>query len=400
MVDLLPVTARRSRDGCDRMITLGERLDMGTGLWILNEKGESLRDQAVGKLPKHLQSERQMEEVVFSGSIGRDPIRNVLSNNSVRAKTLIGFFGRLGDYLKKDLRFDVDEHCKEAIGKTSSKSKKPIALIPTEDEITGITASYLLIKVWKAKATDSGYCIEAAIASSKTPLGEEAWLTESKVSLSWENELVADFPKRLDDLLNEVSLDISIDKLTVQWFLPIELMSLPIEHWEIAWGRGSNFHCRVCQSVEIRSYDRYQMTFRKSLGVLKEKWRRLNQEQVLPRHQELLELNEFQNVYSLGTQFVLPEQKIDDFWDNMLMAGFPIALWTRHPHSEKARTIMESLTDDRSIADLPKDLGDLRRYAAAGWSGIAIEERSGVGQLALMWDNPFRPFPEINYTES
>lgn len=357
---------------------------MGTGLWILNEEGESLRDKAVGELPKALRSERQMEKVVFLDRIGRDPIRNVLSDNPVRAKTLTDFFKYLGKYLKEDLKFNVDKHCKESIGKTSSKSKKLIALISTEDEITEITASYLLIKVWKAKATDSGYCIEAAIASSKTPLGEEAWLTESKVSLNWENELIADFPKRLDDLLNEVSSDISIDKLTVQWFLPIELMSLPIEHWEIAWGRGSNFHCFVCQSVEIRSYDRYQMTFRKSLGRLKEKWRRLNQQQLLPCHQELLELNDFQNIHSLGTQFVLPEQKIDDFWNSVLMAGFPIALWTRQPDSEETKAAMENLTGDQLIADLPKKLGDSRRqqYAMARRSGIAIETRSGVGQLA------------------
>ena len=211
---------------------------MGTGLWILNDEGKDLRDKAVGELPKTLRSERQMEKFVFPGSLARDSIHNVLSNNSMKSRTLRDFFGCLGEYLKKDLQFNVDKHCDEAIGKTSSKSKKLIALISTEDEITEITASYLLIKVWKAKATDSGYCIEAAIASSKTPLGEEAWLTESKLSLNWENELVEDFPKRLDDLLNEVSADISIDKLTVQWFLPIELMSLPIEHWEIAWGRG------------------------------------------------------------------------------------------------------------------------------------------------------------------
>ena len=42
----------------------------------------------------------------------------------------------------------------------------------------------------------SGYCIEAAIVSSETPLGEEAGLTESKVLLSWENESVANFPDR------------------------------------------------------------------------------------------------------------------------------------------------------------------------------------------------------------
>jgi len=142
------------------------------------------------------------------------------------------------------------------------------------------------------------------------------------------------------------------------------------------------------------------MTFRKSLGKLKDKWRRLNQQELLPRYQELPELNEFQDSCSLGTRFVLPEQKIDDFWDNMLMAGFPVALWIRQPHSEEAKTILEGLMDDRCIADLPKDLGDLRRYAAAGWSGITIEERRGVGQLALMWDNPFRPFPETSYLES
>jgi hypothetical protein len=384
------------------MTTLDERLDMGKGVRILTQDGERLRDMALGELSKSIRdSQNQLWQIVFKPQgLSEETVGKICKNNSVRPGKLVQFFDCLGRSLDKDLRFDEDKHSEEPKEAFPKAARKPIALIPNQAEMARITASYLLIKVWKAKATDSGYCIEAAIASSKTPLGEDTWLTESKVSLNWDNELVENFPKRLDDLLNEVSRDIPIDKLTVQWFLPIELMSLPIEHWEIAWGRGSNFHCRVCQSVEIRSYDRYQMTFRKSLGKLKDKWRRLNQQELLPRYQELPELNEFQDSCSLGTRFILPEQKIDDFWDNMLMAGFPVALWIRQPHSEEAKTILESLMDDRSIADLPKDLGDLRRYAAAGWSGITIEERRGVGQLALMWDNPFRPFPETSYLES
>jgi len=77
-----------------------------------------------------------------------------------------------------------------------------------------------------------------------------------------------------------------------------------------------------------------------------------------------------------------------------LSQGLPIALWNRQPvgSKPKAKKIMQSVTNC-TLADLPTSLTTQRKKCL---SKLAGTEQPDV-QLSLLWDNPYRPFPDIQY---
>jgi len=52
---------------------------------------------------------------------------------------------------------------------------------------------------------------------------------------------------------------------------------------------------------------------------------------------------------------------------------------------------------DRPLRELPLSLTEQRRAALARGSDSTPAPLSGAAPLSLLWDNPFRPFPTIEY---
>jgi hypothetical protein len=277
----------------------------------------------------------------------------------------------------------------------------------------------LMIKVQPRSLNDPslGYLLSAAIADDPDPLNPEATLqnvksltlaegTDPKCAPGYSKEALPDVLNRLIALCT-TEHPIALTDLTVHWFLPIELMSLPIEHWQIRIGRSQQpSNGQRCQGVIVRSYDRHFLTeyYQIASGDWKKYWQRLltlescchNTLDPLDPIAGQTQIN-LDNPEIVGCRFMEhpDSQKQIDFWDNLLGQGLPIALWARHLETNQptAAEIMQAVADC-VITKLPSSL---TRHRHQHLSIEPLSERLMAAPLSLLWDNPFRPFPPIEY---
>lgn len=199
--------------------------------------------------------------------------------------------------------------------------------------------------------------------------------------------------------------EIALTDLTVQLFLPIELMSWPIEHGQLP--RGKQCCGQRCKAVLVRSYERHFLEFYQSAkGDWKKYWKRFLEFPEATCTETLTLLNpvigrtkvQANKPKVIGCRFIEhhEQQQQEDFWDNLLNQGLPIAFWIRHlgMTSKEANKVMGSVTRSCAIKKLPESLMKKRQKLL---SEPSENERLRKAPFCLLWDNPFRPFPSINY---
>ncbi len=310
----------------------------------------------------------------------------------------------------------LDSDCQRAIEEWAKVQKIPLDLatetVQSQSE-TGET--YLMIKV-KFHPPDK-YIVSAAIVEDPDPLKLEVERKETSIDIP-----IPPDPKyspgysqeQLPLILSELiaicggKYSIPLTDLVVQWFLPIELMSLPIEHWQIPIGRQKPCNGERCKAVIVRSSERhFSSDYQSVLGEWKEHWKHLLDRIKLQSNQALEPLEpmtgkakiEWSQTNAVGCTFIEHDdrQQQIDFWDNLLGQGLPIALWSRQPVTNKQKTkkIMKSVTES-SLAELQMSLTKQRINALPKTSATTITSQPAA-QLALLWDNPFRRFPDIQY---
>ena len=93
------------------------------------------------------------------------------------------------------------------------------------------------------------------------------------------------------------------------------------------------------------------------------------------------------------------------FWEEVLDQGLPIALGIRHleiigmtkeKSIQQAKKSMEVVTRNCSIMKLPESLSAERQKVLSQKYESEIEQLK-KSRLCLLWDNPFRRFPTIEY---
>jgi hypothetical protein len=276
----------------------------------------------------------------------------------------------------------------------------------------------LMVKVQPRSLNDPslGYLLSAAIVRDPNPFKSEVELVATAIAIpeGTNPKCMPGYSQdELPDVLSELiatcgrTHSIPLTDLVVQWFLPIELMSLPIEHWQIRIGRSQR-QCngQRCKSVVVRSYDRhFSPDYQLVVGDWKKYWTRLLDCQESHCAETLVYLDptvgkttiDWSQPKVIGCKFVEhdDEQQQQDFWDNLLGQGVSIALWMRQSEAKQqtARKMMQSVTKC-STADLLEALAQQRQKAL---SKPSEADRLKAAPLCLLWDNPFRPFPSINY---
>lgn len=256
-----------------------------------------------------------------------------------------------------------------------------------------------------------GYVISAAIAQDPDPWKPDAEAITTLILISTVPDPQCapgyaqdDLPRILDELIATCGKEhgIPLTDLIIQWFLPIELMSLPVEHWQIQIGRSQK-QCSGgrCKAVIVRSSDRhFSPEYQPASGDWKKYWTRLLTCQESTCSEALVSLNpvkkktkiDWRNAKVIGCKFVEhhdPQQQ-SDLWDEWLGQGLSIALWTRHS-STKSR--MQPVTKC-SIVKLSEMLAEHRQRAL---SHDSETDRLKAASLCLLLDNPFRPFPTLDY---
>jgi hypothetical protein len=262
--------------------------------------------------------------------------------------------------------------------------------------------TYLMIKV-KLHPPDK-YLVSAAISEDPDPFQTETVRKETCLDIAIPPDpqyLPGYSQEQLPDILSELiancGIQFALSDLIVQWFLPLEIISLPVEHWKLQIGRQKPYSWERCKTVMIRSSDRhFSSDYRSVLGEWKKYWKRLLDNLESASDGSLASLDPIttvaENIWSnnnaIGCKFIEHEDcdcQIN-FWDNLLCQGFPIALWSRQSSENQSETMKTINTvAGCTLVDLPNSLTKHRK------------NQKSDAQLSLLWDNPFRPFPDIQY---
>jgi hypothetical protein len=272
--------------------------------------------------------------------------------------------------------------------------------IPQESEAK---ETYLMIKV-KLHPPDK-YLVSAAISEDPDPFQTETVRNETYLDIAIPPDpqyspgySQAQLPDILSELIASCGSQVALSDLVVQWFLPLELISLPVEHWQIKIGRQNPTSWERCKTVIIRSSDRhFSADYRSVLGEWKKYWKCLLNNLESISGGSLASLDSMTTVAEIirgdntviGCKFIEHEDSDYqiNFWDNLLGQGLPIALWSRHPSPDQTETMeIINAVAGCTLVELPNSLTQHRR-----------ESQASPAQLSLLWDNPFRPFPDIQY---
>jgi len=214
---------------------------------------------------------------------------------------------------------------------------------------------------------------------------------------------IEEVPEIIAKLVDEVSRKgVAIKNLSIQCFLPRPLLSMPIDQIEIAVDGKNQKIGSLCKTVVVRSTER--QTRSATAGNWEERWRNYEGRKNIGCQDALIlhegDLEEFYEALEEDAKVGCCFEGLDDsddqdvMFDEMFLAGIPIALWLRPGHAlPDSRGVLQSLLDGY-IEQLPASLTRNRRKDRRDQSAQA----KITHHVTLLWDNPFQPFPNDDWT--
>jgi hypothetical protein len=230
----------------------------------------------------------------------------------------------------------------------------------------------------------------------------EHWLRDDRnsrlVGYS-ESELRAVLPSIFSDCLKACVKKYGVDrsKLIVEWFLPVTLLDLPVEHWKTLGDGIGTSCCYLCESVVIRIRDpNYKIFCDDSLPTKRNRWQQLWGNPQLSCSKTLEDFGIIDgpkylkclNPEVIGCTFIVgANQPQKDFWEAFFEQGISVALWLRESSSSMdslmAENFMSTVVAEDIIGELPMASTRHRKSRILG-----------VENLSLLWDSPFRSFSD------
>ena len=275
----------------------------------------------------------------------------------------------------------------------------------------GKTETYLMVQVRGHQQDRGKYVISASVVDDPAPETPDATLCvphliEASDTSFVEEEIWAEVSRLVGECCREHG--VSPAQLMVQCFLPIHLLHAEIEQ-KVTVKTGRNEVTRRaiatrCKAVVLRSLERQKMKGKKSEYCMvvrdwETQWRTLMENpdascrDVMNLEQEDMDqfdqaLDRAPQLGHVGCGFVgladpmAHEERFDQIF---AVAAYPIALWLRPTHNHELPYAVLQSHLSGSIGELPFALTARRR------------EPIGAQHVTLLWDNPFRPFPDIDY---
>ena len=205
---------------------------------------------------------------------------------------------------------------------------------------------------------------------------------------------------------------IALRDLAVECFLPVELLHLAVDaNWTVELGDARPLSI-CCKSFTVRVLDRHGSGRKYELqrSGWEQAWEHLARYCEQPWNNNFVtgegELDELLDAFIeqdgfTGWQFELPSDREDqtDLFEEILNEAVPMALWIRPDEQvglDEAEVEQQSPPDwnwipgDVALEQLPKALTKVRKRRSTALLGR---------RMVLMWDNPFRPLPDIDYQD-
>jgi hypothetical protein len=281
------------------------------------------------------------------------------------------------------------------------ESQRGFAELQTVAPLPVAGEQYLMIAV-KTVSTEAGsYQVQAVLVDDPQPLDLDGIPNYEQIPVSKQSYTADEFSALLLEVLTYChdQHKVVLENLNVQWFLPSELLYLNIEQWK--FGKRERWFSAEYKIV-IRSTDRqFDPEYKLKGNASKQRWTNLiaNKQSICLNllasgfediQQMCLDMTQPQFV---GCRFKLPPtpQEQADLFDEILFAALPVAVWVQSTFAGQDAEMTNHAVWNRTVGDLPGSLTHMRREAR-------VRKQPCLSlHLALLWDNPYRPFPHIDY---
>ncbi|NET60743.1 MAG: 5'-methylthioadenosine/S-adenosylhomocysteine nucleosidase [Symploca sp. SIO2E6] len=212
-------------------------------------------------------------------------------------------------------------------------------------------------------------------------------------------------PRELDKLIQKAqrSLGIKESCLTIEFFLPIDLMGMEIDRWQIT-GPIKKIPLGIKYPIRLRSLERLDLDYLYSYWPQWcESWKEVrNILENRPSQERFEHLDKMEGFnwkllsYKLKDKIGLkmtcahPPSMRSDLFSAILYATTPIAIWTRTDIlNVDGVTAIDELLTRKPLCHLCESVREIREEADA-----QTEEHLGF-HLALLWENPYRLTPDV-----
>ncbi|MCP4404999.1 MAG: hypothetical protein GY801_47820 [bacterium] len=296
--------------------------------------------------------------------------------------------------VKRDLRLDNDDlstlkfvsQLKRLLQEQHEYGDGTTAgIVPQAAERDSEDVSWYLLIQLKELASNS-YKVDAWLFKDEEKRPLEGVLVDQTASLY-------EMPMVLAKIFNAVPDDIAVN-FTIEFLLPNDLISHHIEYWQI---EDDEHFIGEDYPVVVRSLERLQKNVRRkrcrqhwerNCHLLKKISEKLDEEFVLctnDKHSRAY-LERERIFFSLS--YVPEAECLLEFID----FGTPILLWPRQEGEQETILQLRSLLARHPLQKLPELLRQMRKEI---WAG-SDDSRPSIGNLSLLWDNPYRLPPLIS----
>lgn len=254
--------------------------------------------------------------------------------------------------------------------------------------------------------------LEPSAVDQKLPVTQKtyalrAWLFDDRNEIDYTFPPVQETIKldKVDEALDQWRAPLAgllgqaMTQLTIEVFVPRELLNLRADHWKLTISEGLKVSVGKQYRLVIRSLERQRD--KRALPTHLAKWQSLLQSnpdtaassiwwfQEADREELYVTLVGEDDRVGVGLAFRHPQiAERNDLLYISLQAGVPVALWLREKVRDglqRLRAELEAKLSSDGLSDLPGLVRDLRASTAMA---------DVCRHLALLWDDPHRPLPE------
>ncbi len=226
-------------------------------------------------------------------------------------------------------------------------------------------------------------------------------------SEGFNNSLKLDeIPHLLTQFIKESERLYSLKNLTLEIFLPLDLIDLPVDNWNIeddcdfSYSLGSEFKVvvRSCERLEPNYYYRHQQLWKQKWEVLQQSTEEKVQKVFMSGDINNLKslFHELRDSHIVGLYCTKPPKQTDkrDFFVLMLKSAIPVAFWPRsNSNTSEFQVEIKKILQCR-VHELP-DVVQQERLNSA----IQLKAENHVGShISLLWEDPNLIPPNITYS--